>query len=213
MVLCGAMAAPVMAGFILAATLITPGYNHVSEPLSHLGAKDRPHPLVLNSGMVLFGVLVMTYALGIYRYVPVRRFRRLATACFALFGAGIVAAGLLNCDPDAEGSTSLEERLHNFFASTGYVGLLLGTLVYALAVSGDDGWKNWVRLSVVIAGMSFIGAMAFTSGLEVGFKGLLQRFFYCLPATWMSAMAARVLYLEGVERWTSRNLTGPRERR
>ena len=51
--LCGVMAPPILIVFIIVAAFVTPGYSHISETVSQLGAQGRPHPEVMNAGFII----------------------------------------------------------------------------------------------------------------------------------------------------------------
>jgi len=45
--------------FIVVAAAVTPGYSHVSNTVSQLGSQDRPYPWIMNTGFIIYGLLII----------------------------------------------------------------------------------------------------------------------------------------------------------
>jgi len=199
---CGVASVPVMAAFVVTATLLAPGYSHVSEAMSRLGTSIMPHPEIMNTGMMVYGLMVILFVLGLHRLFSRLRGASAFRYCLSLFGFGIVLAGIFPMDLSEAGSTSLEGILHASFTGLAYASLMLGVLLFARTVSRLKAWRrfSWATIGVVV--LSGVIACLFFFGNFDAFSGLLQRLLFGVPALWLVGMGVRTLILD----WTRSKL-------
>lgn len=99
----------------------TPGYVHVADFISALGAVEAPDATLqrLNFGGLGVGVLAFTTAL--HRWFGDGRWPRPSTVLVAVLGLGVLGAGVFQAYPTVGGSTT--HRVHN---AASVIGLLAG---------------------------------------------------------------------------------------
>jgi len=194
--LCGVAIPWVMLAFVAAASLANPGYDHMSELVSLLGTRERPHPEVMNLGFVVLGVLAHCYAWGLYRVLGRGPRARLVRLLLAICGTCVVLSGLFQDDPkSADAPATLEGALHTAFALGALFGLVLTMLVVAAAVHRNPAWAGFPGLSVAVASLVLAGSAGFLIDGLMPVHGLVQRGLYAASLIWVEAVALRAFHL------------------
>src|SRR4051794_41647258 len=92
-----------VASWVVAGAL-EPGYSHADQGVSELGARTAEHPLIVNAGLVVFGLTFVALGVALLAVLP----SRVAAALFVAAGVAVIASGVgrLDCglsDPQGEG--------------------------------------------------------------------------------------------------------------
>ena len=195
--LCGVLIPWAMAGFVIAASLANPGYSHVSETVSLLGTRGRPHPEVIRVGFVIVGLLTYCFAWGLHRVLG-RGPRAKATWLLLASGTCVLLSGLFRDDPVAPGEPeTLEGTLHSAFAIGALWGLVLSMLAFAMAVHRDPAWSGFAWLSIAAVALVLVSSAGFLAETLHPFEGLQQRFLYAVLLVWVEAVSLRSFRLAG----------------
>lgn len=142
---------------LLVNSLLYPGYSHVTQYVSELGAADAPYAPLFNSVIVLLGVLGVAAGFGVY--FAVRRLggigvlAALSGLLVSFWGIGTVLAGVFPMPDDRHGGYGLA------------FGYQLAPLILALAIWNVEnlrGLRNF--LIVIFLAMSFFIAVMFGVG-------------------------------------------------
>jgi hypothetical protein len=182
----------------IVAGALEPGYSHLDQAVSELGASDASHAWIVNAGLVVYGLSFV--ALGVALLGVLRS--RLALALFVLAGVTIVVAGLvpLDCglsDNRCEhmfraGELSWHTDVHLWASLVSQ--LLLAATPFAVARAL---WPAPVAQLAVAAG---------TFGLVIGVgsfflydvgdspEGLIQRFGFLTVHVWVLIVAVGILH-------------------
>src|SRR4051812_38144627 len=86
-----------VASWVVAGAL-EPGYSHADQGVSELGARTAEHPLIVNAGLVVFGLTFVALGVALLAVLPAR----VAAALFV--GAGIAGVGSGGVPPRRGGS-------------------------------------------------------------------------------------------------------------
>ena len=170
---------------------LTPGYSHISQYISELGARGAPFATPMNLlGIVPFGLLICTFAIGYARSTTSFAARWLTSGVLLLCGAGFVAAGLFACDQACSfNNMSTSAIVHNLSAMSAF---LLAMLAVAASLCQRAGWRALLFGLVVLCSM--LGA--FWAMLKLGPTsdtiGLAQRAFLLPFCVWLAATAWRL---------------------
>jgi hypothetical protein len=183
-VLAGAAAPAVkVAGVVLAARR-HPGYSHIGQSMSELGAVGAPGARVARCGTATNGLLQLCFAYGLFTR---RRFAESATfagiGVAALGGAWFPLAG-------PTGQDHPPSRWHNLFGIAGGALLMLAPLL-GVVDQGAPGRYRWT--SAVLASASLTSGAAAFSGMEGSRRGLWQRLFQTSSHTWQILTVVRLL--------------------
>jgi len=194
LLLCGIIAPPILAIFIISAAAITPDYSHISETVSQLGAHGRPYPEVMNAGFITYGLLIMGFAYGLYQVFEKSRNAKITWLMLTIYGAGIILSGIFQDDVKSLSSfTTLEGALHTVFAQVAFFCLVIGMWFFARTVHLDSSWRGFTQFSIAIAVFNLLSSLVFLMEFSQPIEGLLQRAFYMTSLTWIGMVAARSL--------------------
>jgi uncharacterized protein DUF998 len=176
----------------LAASVRQPGYDHLKNFVSELGATGAPAAGIMNfGGFLVYGLLMMAFAWAVHRGIRADAGGWLGPTVLALYGLAYVGVALAPCDPGCQAaSPSLHHRLH----------LLLGELVLLTAVLSpftlyarmvkDPEWRSLATLTLFLPGSAWVLLQA--SGLGVA-GAIRQRVWLLLLFIWIELVALRLL--------------------
>lgn len=164
-----------------------PGYSHVSQYISELGATGAPHGrLVSLGGFLPIGVLLTTFAVLAALIPPRGVLKTLGCIGLFLFALGYLGAAVFPCDfgcrPEAPSGSQM---LHMAFGLAGYILAPLTLAVLAIASRKWPGAKGLFPLGLVCA---VVAGIAFFSMADP-FAGLFQRVLEGSVLLWTVAFA------------------------
>jgi hypothetical protein len=186
-----------IASWIVAGAL-EPGYSHVDQGVSELGAHGAAHPWIVNAGLVLFGLTFVALGVALLAALPAR----LAAALFAAAGVAVILSGVirLDCalsDPHCEalwraGKLSWHESGHLWAGLVSRI--LLALTPFALIRPLYPGPAAPLALGAGLNGIG-IGVLAFfLYGSDRAGDGLVQRFEFAVLHVWVLIVAVGILY-------------------
>lgn len=169
-----------------------PGFSHVSQFISELGATDAPHARLVNYGGFLpAGLLFVAFCWFAWRALPRAPASSVGFFGLALFGIGYVAATFFPCEPGCRSvNPSLAQTLHNLLGLAGYFTAPLSLLLLGRAARRWPAGHHLAPLGFVGAGLALGGLLLLSP--EFGYAGLAQRVLEGSVLTWVVACA---LYL------------------
>jgi len=157
----------------LAAGYLEPGYSHVSQFISELGAHGARHgALVSLAGFGAIGVLVLVFLGASGRSLPRSGATLAGLVCFGAVGAAYLAAAVFRCDAGCPASGSMSQSVHNLFGLLEYVGAFAGLLLLGW---GLRGWRTVAAASVVAAVFVLAGFLGMASAELEAYRGISQR--------------------------------------
>ncbi len=164
-----------------------PGYSHVSQYISELGATGAPHGrLVSLGGFLPVGVLLTTFAVLAALIPPRGVLKTLGCIGLFLFALGYLGAAVFPCDFGCRPETpSGSQMLHMAFGLVGYILAPLTLAVLAVASRKWPGAKGLFPLGLVCA---VVAGIAFFSMADP-FAGLFQRVLEGSVLLWIVAFA------------------------
>lgn len=192
--LCG-MAGPI-AYVVVVAVLgcLEPGYSHVRQSMSELGAVCAPYAVVMNTaGLPLLGALLMAFALGLSRGVVHSNSLKVGVVLVALSGFSLIMTAVFPCDPGCV-DVSVTGRTHSVVATIAAFALLLGNLFLAPALWRDDRWRGYARYTFASAMVALAVSALYGLSLIDGWDGALQRTSMGVSLVWVEVMAVRLWY-------------------
>jgi Protein of unknown function (DUF998) len=186
-----------VASWVVAGAL-EPGYSHADQGVSELGARTAEHPLIVNAGLVVFGLTFVALGVALLGVLP----GRAATVLFVAAGVAVIASGLirLDCglsDPNCEalwraGKLSWHESGHLWAGLVSRLLLALTPFAIARAL-----WPGPVASLAAWAGFTGIGigvVSFFLYGDDSAGDGLLQRLEFLVLHVWVLIVAVGILY-------------------
>jgi hypothetical membrane protein len=166
-----------------------PGYDHVAQYISELGARGAPHAAMVNlAGFLPAGLLLCTFAMLAWTSLPRSRTATLGCLGLFLYAVGYVGAGFFPCDarcrPD---EPSLTHLLHTGIGLAGYLLAPLTLLLLSHAARHWPGAGSLRVLALVAAPIALAGLLGLSP--EASSAGLAQRALEGSVLIWVAACA------------------------
>lgn len=194
--ICGLAAPVVYATAVMTASFKYPGYDHLTNFISELGASGSPSAGIMNfAGFLPYGLLVVAFTLAIHRGIRPDVGGWLGPAILALYGLAYVGVALAPCDPGCQSATpSLHHRLHFLLSDFISLTAILGPYTLYSRMRKDPAWQSLAPMTLVLPGVAWI--LAELSG--VGLSGALrQRLWLLLLFLWIELVGLRLVTLSG----------------
>lgn len=107
------LAGPVLfAVGVIVAGAVTPGYSHLSEPISQLAEPARPYWLIQVAGFVVFGISMIAVAFALWHSPSTGLRAKLGIALVGFAGFNMVLTGLFRTDPMGQELPSVSGQIH-----------------------------------------------------------------------------------------------------
>jgi hypothetical membrane protein len=172
---------------------ITPGYSHVSNFMSTLGAVGAPYAVVQQLNFAVLGGSILALMLGIHYWFGDGRRPRAGTILLGVFGVGIILAGVFPEHPTAQ--ESMTNVLHGI---TGIIGFLAGIIAVGLVsrrIGADDRWPSYRYEAIATVVIVLVTFGVFISTTESAIVGLTQRLFIGVMTLWVVMQSLRLYRL------------------
>lgn len=188
---------------VIVAGALEPGYSHLEQTFSELGAGNASHPALMNAGYVALGLSLIALAPALLAVLAPRPASRVAAGLFALSGLAVlaVAAMPLDCGLTGDqrcihlfdaGQLSWRTSAHLWAGLVFDVAFVLTPFALARAL-----WPRHVALPVLLAAGSALpilaASMATGDLLGVG-MGLAQRLGFLAVHIWVVLVAVGILH-------------------
>jgi hypothetical membrane protein len=174
---------------------IHPGYSHLTNFISDLGALDAPIPYVQRLNFFQFGIGIAVLAWALY--MGMDQPSRVALVLQVIIGVGIFLSGIFPGHSNDPGSR--ETMLHNLVGIPAFLMIMLVPLVAGWRFRRSEAWRGLSAYSIsmtpVLVAMFVLMARADAS--PTGAPGLFQRLFIGTWLFWMVVIAHRLHRLEG----------------
>ena len=184
----------------LVQSLLRPEHSLVANPISALAA--GPSGWVQDVNFLLFGSLMIAYAIGLHLGVRPSRWGVVGLAFLVLSGAGLVWAGLFPAT-DATGAYQDDRVLHIVAFPMTFLGAGIGLIVISRRMAGDPRWQSVVTYALA-TGIAVLVLLLAGGGLVRApgaplhpWWGLFQ---WILLAVWLPCMVVLALRLLRVTR-------------
>jgi hypothetical membrane protein len=187
-------------GFI-AQGLYRPEYNPIAQQISNLTA--GPYGWVQSVNFVVFGLLLIAFAIGLYRGARGARPRLLGQALVAWNGVELMVAGIFPLREDAAGRIYDPIGVHSVNGTIFFLSIGVGLVVLSRQFARDARWRGLatytlatgIALLVMVPLNGFLAEMA-QAPLHP-WLGLIQR---AILAVWFLCLVILALQLRRVGR-------------
>lgn len=196
------MVAPVWSVFVtIVGGARYPGYSHVSQFISELGAHGARDGFAVSwGGFFVVGTLA---GLGGVLLWPTFRFAALAAVGVALAGLsttlGYVGSAVWRCDFGCpEDMHSSTQSMHFGVSAADLVGVAIGVALVAWALRGSADWRWLARFSAVVAAVVWVGGFVMLSPSVEDVAGLFQRIIELTTYVWFFVVG-RTAFTNGTQ--------------
>jgi len=166
---CGLLAPVTYAVALLAAGLVQrEGYRNADESTSSLGADTASHPWIYNRiATNLTGILILVFALGLWRALSPSLLGRIGAALLALAGVSLFLEGFfpLDCQGIDGGceNTSWQSEGHRWVSRISATSLLTAPIVLLFAFRRIPRWRDtWLPTAAALP-LSLAASIAFSA--------------------------------------------------
>lgn len=182
-----ALAAACIALLSMIGAWATPGYSHVSQFISELGASGALHEMPIRfAGFLPAGLCLLLYCIAAYRSLPPTRSTSAGLVGIAIYAIGYVVAAFAPCDLGCRPPRpSLSQEIHNAIGLLGYV----AAPCFLFTLAGNA--RAWPRAGLLVvwgytaAGVALAGLL--TLAPESPFVGASQRAIEAAVLSWLLA--------------------------
>ena len=191
---CGVLAPLVYTAAATAAGLQYPGYDHLKNAISELGATGAPSATIMNfAGFLPYGVLMVAFALAVHRGIRAEVGGWLGPTILAVYGLAYIVLAFASCDPGCQAATpSLHHRMHLLLGDVIFLAAVLGPFTLYHRMVRDPAWRSFAAATLVLPAFAWL--IPELSG--IGMSGpLRQRLWLLLLFLWIEMMAIRLLGL------------------
>ncbi|TKV69296.1 DUF998 domain-containing protein [Marinobacter panjinensis] len=190
----GVLGPVIFSTVMIAAASNRPGYSHIRQFISELGATGSENAALMNyAGFLLGGLLIASFGVALLKALPKKRTTLIASVFVSLFGLGVAASGLISCDIGCpQGSGTTENLLHNAIAPIAFLCLIAATLMLGIYWWQEHKGGVLASYSVGTGIASLLLLALLVSSLEArDMTGLWQRILLGLLFSWCIVVALR----------------------
>jgi hypothetical membrane protein len=181
----------ILAAATVAGGLAYPGYDHLRQYISELGATGAPTGEAVSLAFMASGVLLTAFWVICAALFRDSRLAVLGFALSALNGLGLFFGGVFQCDFECSlASPSTEAVLHDVFGGLGYLAGIAGVLVVGLAWRNRSDRRRLFRLSLLCGVPAAMAIWLIHPGFE--WYGAAQRVVELALAIWTVSVALEV---------------------
>jgi len=177
---------------VLLAALAYPGYSHLDQAMSQLGAQGSPtqgFSAWINN--LPLGVFFVLFAVGVMRRVRGSRLALFSAGLILVHGLASFATGYFACDQGcAPAQPSFSQRMHNLAGLVMFLSLTLASLLWGLLSKRLLGSRDFALFSVACTALGVATVVLMAQAVEVGHSfGLYQRINYGISVVWVAGLA------------------------
>ncbi|WP_439473211.1 DUF998 domain-containing protein [Brevundimonas sp.] len=185
---CAILSLLILAAVTLGGGAVYPGYDHVRQFISELGAAGALNGPSVSLAFIVSGALLTVFWLLCAALFPRTPLFLIGFGLSALNGLGLMFGGVFPCDFEcAADGASLTGVLHNILGGIGYLAGVLGVFLIGLATRKQPGLRGLFVLSLICG----VPAASVVWLIHPGFAwmGLAQRILETAFAVWAVGVA------------------------
>ena len=179
---------------------LRPGYSPIHQVVSDLGIGENAW--ILNTDLVVFGLLFMLFAIGFYQaMLKSIGGRKLiaSTLLLLLTGAGAVNDGFFAEYNPADPNSAFRDILHSLGFLIGFVSLIIALFMIGLHLRKDRAWRGYGWYSILTSLVTLLLLLLPYAlpqyGAQLG--GLNERMLLVVAFAWHVVTGCRLFALEG----------------
>ena len=188
---CGVLSLLVLAAATIAGGMAYPGYNHLTQYISELGATGAPTSQAVSLAFMVSGSLLAAFWLLCAGLFPRSVLSILGFGLSALNGVGLLLGGVFRCDFECStADLSPAAVLHDVFGGVGYLCGIAGVFLLGIASRGWPQGRGLFGLSLICGIPAALAIWLIHPDFER--YGAAQRIVEIALAVWTMAVALRV---------------------
>ncbi|MBU1940619.1 MAG: DUF998 domain-containing protein [Candidatus Thermoplasmatota archaeon] len=189
---CGVIGPLFFSVILVVLGFVHPGYSHVTQYMSELGAVNAPYMLYMNIlGFMVLGVFLCFFSLSLFSIKQ--------NGFFSLFGPWLVFfsgvclffVGFFRCDPDCIPVTIIG-WIHGFLALSALGGLIGGMMLMIPRLKADSKWYIFYWVTVVFIVVAVCVGFVYYLQVFDSINGVLQRLSFGVPFLWVVIISVQI---------------------
>jgi hypothetical membrane protein len=181
---------------VLLTALAYPGYSHLDQAMSQLGAQGSPtqgFSAWLNN--LPLGVFFVLFAVAVMRQVSGSRLALFSAGLILIHGLASFATGYFACDQGcAPAQPSFSQQMHNLAGLVMFLSLTLASLIWAFVSKRLLGSRGFGLFSSACTLLAVVTVVLMAQAVEAGHSfGLYQRINYGISVLWVAGLALMLL--------------------
>ncbi|RIA21188.1 putative membrane protein [Ectopseudomonas oleovorans] len=177
---------------VLLTALAYPGYSHLDQAMSQLGAQGSPtqgFSAWVNN--LPLGVLFVLFAVGVMRQVRGSRLASFSALLIFVHGLASFATGYFPCDQGcAPAQPSFSQQMHNLAGLVMFLSLTLASLLWGFLSKRLLGSRGFGLFSLACSVLAVVTVVLMAQAVEAGHSfGLYQRINYGISVIWVAGLA------------------------
>lgn len=189
----------IAAGLFLIVVFVEGSIRSGYDPLYHTASELAlgPRGWIQTANFLVMGLAILAFAFGVYQSLAAP----LGAALLAIFGIGMVTAGVFRPDPirgyppesatTADGDVTWRHQVHGIVSGPIAFLAIFGACL-ALAGHLDDAWR-WYTLLTAGVGLVLTAATAISYTRDAAYTGLVQRGLILTYWAWIIVLAVRLV--------------------
>ncbi len=191
--ICGFTGPLIISGLTVILGSLYPGYSHISQTISVLGAVDAPHKIIMNTlGFIFLGSLIVIFAMGIEQGIDRKGILWIGPALIIISGITLAMTGVFPGDPQNIDVT-WRGTTHSVFAFITAISFATAPIFIGARQWWDIRWKRYVVYSEVTGIVTLLLSLISSLDVMEPQAGLFQRISMGVPMIWMMVMSVRLL--------------------
>lgn len=181
---------------VLLTALAYPGYSHLNQAMSQLGAQGAPtqgFSAWINN--LPLGVFFVLCAVGVMRQLRASSLAVLSAGLILLHGLASFATGYFPCDQGcAPDQPSFSQQMHNLAGLVMFLSLTLASLLWCFLSKRLLGSLGFGLFSIACSVLAVVTVILMAQAVEAGHLfGLYQRINYGVSVAWVAGLALMLL--------------------
>lgn len=190
-----ALAVPLLGG------ALEPGYSHLAQYISELGAAGAAHARTVSwLGFAPIGALMLAFLAAAATQLPQVPQTTFGTTALAMVGLAYLVSAVFPCDAGCPNEGSRAQAVHNLFGLLEYSGAFIGLRVLATGFRSSPEWRG---LAPITGAAALAVAAAFVAMLSPGLvwsRGLSQRVAELAIFGWVALVSLHLLRRDAAAR-------------
>ena len=188
---CAILSLLVLAVATIAGGMAYPGYDHLTQYISELGATGAPTSHGVSLAFMVSGGLLTAFWLLCAGLFPRSLLSILGFGLSALNGAGLMLGGVFRCDFECStADLSPAAVLHDVFGGVGYLCGIVGVFLVGIAAQTWSQGRGLFSLSLICGVPAALAIWLIHPAFE--WYGAAQRVVEIALAAWTVAVALRI---------------------
>jgi hypothetical membrane protein len=195
MIFTGIIGPIVYAMIVILLGLFEPGYNHITQSMSELGAVGAKNAVIMNTiGFPLLGVLLICFTIGLHYKLPKGRFKIIGPCFMIISNISLILTGVFPCDPGCTDITIVGIS-HSIFATLAAILMMVSPITLSPRIYKDPVWSRYIWFFWAITIMTSIFSLFYIFPTFENYTGLLQRISMGIPLFWIELTAIKLFRL------------------